>query len=283
MNEFEAIWTTVEAIGPLRVIFEVTVIYLLIYGFIIFCEGTRGAGVLKGLALTVIIAVAATRLGVEVLDLERIEWLLAVVAPGAFIAIIVILQPELRRGLVRLSQAPIFGELVRDEQELVVVVVRACVTLSKTRVGALFAIERDQSLNPWADRGTILDAEVSSEILTTIFYPGTALHDGAVVIQKGRIAAAGCLLPLSENEQLGSWAGTRHRAAVGLTEESDAVTVVVSEETGLISLCVRGEVFRDLDRDELAHKLRSYYTKSDAATQQQEPREEKPGSGGEAK
>ena len=282
MNEFEAIWTAVEAIGPLRVIFEVTVIYLLIYGFIIFCEGTRGAGVLKGLALTVIITVAATRLGVEVLDLERIGFLLAVVTPAAFTAIIVVLQPELRRGLVRLSQAPIFGELVRDEHELVAVVVRACVALSKTRVGALFAIERDQSLNPWVDRGTILDAEVSSEILTTIFYPGTALHDGAVVIQKGRIAAAGCLLPLSENEQLGSWAGTRHRAAVGLTEESDAVTVVVSEETGLISLCVRGEVFRDLDRDELAHKLRSYYTKSDAATQQQEPREEKHSSGGEA-
>ena len=135
--------------------------------------------------------------------------------------------------------------------------------LSKARIGALFAIERDQSLNPWVDRGTILDAEVSSEIINTVFYPGTALHDGAVVIQKGRIAAAGCLLPLSENEQLGSWAGTRHRAAVGLTEESDAVTIVVSEETGGVSICVRGEVYRDLDRDELAERLRSYYTKTE--------------------
>jgi len=279
LNEFETIWTAIEAIGPLRVLIEVSVIYLLIYGFIVFCEGTRGAGVLKGLAMTVIITVAATRLAVGVLDLERIGFLLAVVTPAAFTAIIVILQPELRRGLVRLSQAPIFGELIRDEQELVVVVVRACVTLSKTRVGALFAIERDQSLNPWVDRGTRLDAEVSSEILTTIFYPGTALHDGAVVIQSGRIAAAGCLLPLSENEQLGSWAGTRHRAAVGLTEESDAVTVVVSEETGMISLCVKGEVFRDLDRDELAHKLRSYYTKTDAATEATQVEKTAPGGG----
>ncbi len=280
MNEFETIWTAIEAIGPLRVLIEVSVIYLLIYGFIVFCEGTRGAGVLKGLAMTVIITVAATRLAVGVLDLERIGFLLAVVTPAVFTAIIVILQPELRRGLVRLSQAPIFGELIRDEQELVVVVVRACVTLSKTRVGALFAIERDQSLNPWVDRGTRLDAEVSSEILTTIFYPGTALHDGAVVIQSARIAAAGCLLPLSENEQLGSWAGTRHRAAVGLTEESDAVTVVVSEETGMISLCVKGEVFRDLDRDELADKLRSYYTKTDAATEATQVEKTIPGGGG---
>ena len=143
------------------------------------------------------------------------------------------------------------------------VLVRSCQMLSKAKIGALFAIERDQTLNPWVDRGTILDAEVSSEIINSIFYPGTALHDGAVVIQKGRIAAAGCLLPLSENEQLGSWAGTRHRAAVGLTEESDAVTIVVSEETGSVSICVRGEVFRDLDREELAERLRSYYTKTD--------------------
>lgn len=263
MNEFNAIWTAVEAIGPWRVLFEISVIYLLIYGFIVFCEGTRGAGVLKGLALSVIIAVVGTRLAVTYLNLERIGFLLTVITPAAFTAIIVILQPELRRGLVRLSQAPIFGELVRDEQELVVVLVRSCQMLSKARIGALFAIERDQTLNPWVDRGTILDAEVSSEIINSIFYPGTALHDGAVVIQKGRIAAAGCLLPLSENEQLGSWAGTRHRAAVGLTEESDAVTIVVSEETGSVSICVRGEVFRDLDREELAERLRSYYTKTD--------------------
>ena len=283
MNEFEAIWTAVEAIDPLRVFFEVAVIYLLIYWFIVFFEGTRGAGVLKGLALTVILTVVVTRLVVNYLDLDRIGYLVDLVTPAAFTAIIVILHPELRRGLVRLSQAPIFGELVRDEQELVVVLVRACFSLSKSRVGALFAIERDQSLNPWVDRGTILDAEVSSEILATIFYPGTALHDGAVVIQKGRIAAAGCLLPLSENEQLGSWAGTRHRAAVGLTEESDAVTVVVSEESGMISLCVRGEVHRDLDREQLAHKLRSYYTKTDEAVEEKsELKEEKSTGGGEA-
>jgi|MDSW01.3.fsa_nt_gb diadenylate cyclase len=263
LNEFDMVWTAIEAIGPWRVLFEISVIYLLIYGFIVFCEGTRGAGVLKGLALSVIIAVVGTRLAVNFLNLERIGFLLTVITPAAFTAIIVILQPELRRGLVRLSQAPIFGELVRDEQELVVVLVRACQMLSKSRIGALFAIERDQSLNPWVDRGTILDAEISSEVINTIFYPGTALHDGAVVIQKGRIAAAGCLLPLSENEQLGSWAGTRHRAAVGLTEESDAVTIVVSEETGGISICVKGEVYRNLDKEELAVKLRTYYSKAD--------------------
>jgi diadenylate cyclase len=164
---------------------------------------------------------------------------------------------------VRLAQTPIFGEFMRDEHEVIGEVIKACFKLSKNKVGALIAIEREQPLSAFAERGTRLDAEVRSELITTLFYPGTELHDGAIVIQKGRIAAAGCLFPLSENPELGSWAGTRHRAGVGISEETDCVTVVVSEETGHVSLCARGNVYRDLDREELTRRLKALYAQNE--------------------
>ncbi|MFQ5655276.1 MAG: diadenylate cyclase [Planctomycetota bacterium] len=123
-----------------------------------------------------------------------------------------------------------------------------------------------------AELGIPIDADVRSELITTIFYPGTELHDGALIVQQGRIAAAGSLFPLSENPELGSWAGTRHRAAVGLTEETDAITLVVSEERGEVSLCIRGQVHRNLDRDELERQLRTYYAQKEEGTSL-EPRE----------
>jgi diadenylate cyclase len=248
---------------------EIGLIYLLIYYFIKFCEGTRGAGVLKGLALLVLMAAFIFRSVTSAFGFERLHYLLDFIGPATITALVVILQPELRRGLVRLSQTPIFGEFIKDEHEVIGEVIQACYKLSKNRVGALIAIEREQPLNAYAERGTRLDSEVRSELITTIFYPGTELHDGAIVVQQGRISAAGCLFPLSENPELGSWAGTRHRAAVGITEESDCVTVVVSEESGQVSLCAQGKVFRGLDREELARRLRAYY----AQTEPEEGRE----------
>jgi diadenylate cyclase len=244
---------------------EIGLIYVLIYYFIKFCEGTRGAGVLKGLALLVLMAAVTFRVITEILEMDRLGHLLDIIGPATLTALVVILQPELRRGLVRLSQTPIFGEFIKDEHEVLGEVIKACFRLAKNKVGALIAIEREQSLNAFAERGTRLDSEVRSELITTLFYPGTELHDGAIVVQKGRIAAAGCLFPLSENPELGSWAGTRHRAGVGITEESDCVTVVVSEETGHVSLCIQGKVHRDLDREELTSRLRTLYAQTEDA------------------
>jgi len=242
---------------------EIGLIYLLIYYFIKFCEGTRGAGVLKGLALLVLMAAFIFRSVTTAFGFERLHYLLDFIGPATITALVVILQPELRRGLVRLSQTPIFGEFIKDEHEILGEVIQACYKLSKNKVGALIAIEREQSLNAYAERGTRLDAEVRSELITTLFYPGTELHDGAIVVQQGRISAAGCLFPLSENPELGSWAGTRHRAAVGITEESDCVAVVVSEESGQVSLCVQGQVTRDLNREELTRRLRAFYAQTE--------------------
>lgn len=250
------------------VLFELFAIYLLIYYFIRFCEGTRGAGILKGLAIMALVGIIALLVVVKTLHLERIDFLLRIFAPTSVMAIIIILQPELRRGLVRLSQTPIFGELLKEEHKVIEEILKAVFRMAKNRVGALIAIERDDPLTSYVEKGIPIDAEVHSELLTTIFYPGTDLHDGAVVIRQGRVAAAGCLFPLSENTELGSWAGTRHRAAVGLSEETDAVTVVVSEERGEVSLCARGQIFRRLDRDELLQRLRTYYAQAEETAEE---------------
>lgn len=253
----------------LTFLLEVSIIYLLIYYFIRFCEGTRGAGILKGLAIIILITAIVLLVVVKTLDLERIGYLLTIFTPTSIMALIIILQPELRRGLVRLSQTPIFGEFLKEEDEVIEEVLKSVFRMAKNRVGAIIAIEREDALASYIERGIPVDAEVRSELLTTIFYPGTDLHDGAVVIRQGRIAAAGCLFPLSENPELGSWAGTRHRASVGLSEECDAITVVVSEERGEVSLCVRGQIHRKLDRDELAHELRVYYAQAEEAVDEE--------------
>ncbi|MEM7167031.1 MAG: diadenylate cyclase CdaA [Planctomycetota bacterium] len=267
VGEEPTIWEQILSYLPqfldIRVLLEVVALYILIYYFIRFTEGTRGAGILKGLAVMILIAVLVLLVLVKSFDLSRIEYLLGIFTPTSIMALIIILQPELRRGLVRLSQTPIFGEFLRDEHEVLDEIVRAVFRLAKNRVGAIVAIERDDSLSSYVERGITIDGEVRSELMTTIFYPGTDLHDGAVIVRQGRIAAAGCLFPLSESPELGSWAGTRHRAAVGLSEDSDAITVVVSEERGEVSLCVRGKIHRRLDRDELYRELRVYYAQTE--------------------
>jgi len=244
---------------PILVVLEIFVIYLGVYYFIRFCEGTRGAGILKGLAVILMLTAIAIRIGAEYFGFERIGEIARWITPAAITALIILLQPELRRGLSRLSQSQFFGEFLKEEHEVVGEIIKSAFRMAKNKVGALLAIEREDNLQQYVDRGTPLDAEVRSELLSTIFHPGTELHDGAVVLRRGRIAAAGSLFPLSESPKLGSWAGTRHRAAVGLTEETDAVVVVVSEERGEVSLCVRGEIKRALDREELERELRNYY------------------------
>ncbi len=238
--------------------FEVFLIYIGLYYFIRFCEGTRGAGILKGLALIVTVSYLCLTFGTRKLNLNRLDGALQWLVNAGTIAIIILLQPELRRGLARLSQSQLFRDIVSEEAELIDELLKSVYRLAKNRVGALIALEREDSLQPYIERGTPIDADVRSELLSTIFYPGTDLHDGAVILQRGRLAAAGSLFPLSEDSQLGTWAGTRHRAAVGLTEETDAVVVVVSEERGEVSLCVRGKIYRNLDRDELEAELRKH-------------------------
>ena len=246
---------------------EIFIIYLLLYTFLRFMEGTRGEGILKGIALailTVPVVVAITADQFEVLD--RLLVITKFLGATAIPVLVIIVQPELRRALIRLGQTRIFGMFLKGETEgMVEEVVKAAFRMSRRKIGALVAIEREVGLKNYIERGTATDAVITNELLTTIFFPGSDLHDGAVIIQKERIAAAGCLFPLSDNPNLGNVLGTRHRAAVGITEETDAVVVVVSEETGTVSFAHGGRLKRSLDVQQLRHLLRKYYAQLEEA------------------
>ncbi len=245
----------------LEYLFEIFLIYLVIYTFLRFMEGTRGEGILKGIALVIltvpiVISIVANQFGV----LQRMEVILKFFGAAAIPALVIIVQPELRRALVRLGQTRLFGFIFKGETEGIVdEIVKAVFRMSKQKVGALIAIEREVGLKNFIERGTPIDGVVTSQLLTTLFFPGSELHDGAVIIRNNRVAAAGCLFPLSENPSLAPFVGTRHRAGLGLSEESDAVVIMVSEETGVVSLAHAGELERPLDRDQLRETLLKFY------------------------
>lgn len=242
-----------------RPILEIVFIWLLIYSLIRFFQGTRALQVLMGLVILAIIFNIA-----KVLELNTINWVLTKLFAVGVVAFLIIFQPELRRGLARIGQNTIFGSFLKkggtiDE------VVQACEHLSRSKVGALIAVEREIGLNNYIESGLVLDARVSAELLITLFSPNTPTHDGGVIIQGQRVASSGSLFPLSQNPQLSRALGTRHRAAVGITEESDAVTVVVSEETGSVSVSVYGKLTRDLDSEALRRVLTNLFRSPEKA------------------
>jgi diadenylate cyclase len=237
--------------------FEVLILFSLVFGLLSFLRGTRGEALLKGLGAFLIFSFVGLLGIAKVLELERLEFLIDSIFRTSVIALVIIFQPELRRGLVKIVQLP-FAEVLA-EGRVVEEVVNAVSKLAKLKVGALIALERQQGLKTWIENAVRLDAEVKAELLYIIFFPGSPLHDGAVVIRNGRLAAAGCLFPLTDNPEISKALGTRHRAGLGLTEETDALVIVVSEETGTISLAEGGRLHRDLDRDQLAHLLRRLY------------------------
>ena len=246
---------------------EILVIAAVIYALLLMLRGTRGAGMLRGLGLLIVFAVVFS--GARYLGLMRITWMLERLFAVSAVALVVIFQPELRRMLVRLGQTRWLGFLGKPRSVALGEVMGAVASMSKRKIGALIAIEREVGLRQVIEGGTRLGAEVSSELLCSIFYPNTPLHDGGVVIRSNRVAAAGCLFPLSENPKLQKELGTRHRAALGLTEETDAVTVVVSEETGKISVAVKGDLMYDLSVDELKSLLHNLcYEAMEAAVPQ---------------
>ena len=234
-------------------ILEIGFIWVLIYFMIRFLQGTRAVQVLSGLVLLVIVFNVA-----KILELSTINWVLTKLFAVGVLAFLILFQPELRRGLARIGQNTIFNPFLK-KGGTVDEVAEACQRMSKMKRGALIAIERDAGLKNYIESGIPLDAKISSELLLTIFATNTPTHDGAVVIEGDRIASAGSLFPLSQNSTLPRALGTRHRAAIGLTEETDAVCVVVSEETGAISVSVYGKLTRDLDEEGLRRVLKSLF------------------------
>jgi diadenylate cyclase len=234
---------------------EILIIFVFVYAFLRLMEGTRGAGILKGLATFAGILAMVTIFVTRRFKLENVSWVMSSLAPVILIPLFILFQPEIRRALIRLGENPLFRMFFRPHSGFTNELVKATFNLSRDRIGGLIAVEREVGLTGYVEAGVRLDAEVSAEIIKTIFWPGTPLHDGAIVIRHQRIAAAGCLFPLTDNPQFSAELGTRHRAAIGITEESDAAAIVVSEETGQVSLAVGGTLQRNIDERSLRRAL----------------------------
>jgi len=215
---------------------------------LLFIEGTRTEQLLKGVIVIMVIFVLTQQL-----HLEAINWVMARLFPISVIALLIIFQPELRRGLAQLGQ---FGMYAGDI-EAIEEISKAAESMSEDRIGALIVIERETGLKTYIETGKPVDSKVTEELLVTIFQPKSPLHDGAVIIRRDRILAAGCLLPLSQEMKDFSKAhGTRHKAALGLSEETDAICVIVSEETGTISVSFGGKLTSHLKREGLVKLLK---------------------------
>jgi diadenylate cyclase len=242
-------------IGSLKWIAEVAVLSAIIYVALRFLRETRGSGVIRGLALLLGGSILAFSLLIQVLKLEHLAQAFNAVAQSVVLALVIVFHPEIRRAIVHLGDSPIFGRLFPKESKIVQRVLRSVARMSKERIGALIAVERDVSLQSLAESGITIDAELNSFLIESIFFPKSALHDGAIVVRDDRIVAASCLLPLSQSTEVDKRLGTRHRAALGLAEETDALAIVVSEETGKVSAALGGKLSFDLSLEQLERQM----------------------------
>lgn len=231
---------------------EILILTAMMYFIFRLFKGTRGSAILSGLILLFVILFAITSLS----RLDVLNWLLSKMMLYISLAVVVIFQPEIRRVLARLGRQPWRNSGMSTQMNLVDPIMQAVMILSKRKIGALIAIEREIGTRAIQDTGTKLYSRVSAELLATLFFPHTPLHDGGVIISGDSIHAAGCLFPLSQKEDQ-SKLGTRHRAAIGITEETDAIVVVVSEETGAISIAYNGKIRRGLEEERLRRMLSS--------------------------
>ena len=254
MPQFQAIISTISLLD----IFDMVIVAFVIYKLYVMIKDTRALALLKGLIIMLIATAISKWLGLNV-----IYWLLQKTMTVMLVALPVVFQPELRRALEQLGRGGLFKKSVflnEEEQEVLLDnLAKAVAVLAKNKIGALIVLERETGLNDYIETGIKVDGLVSNEFLINIFIPNTPLHDGAVILRGNRIMAAGCLLPLTEDRSLNKELGTRHRAAIGLAEQTDAVVVVVSEETGIISMARSGRLVRDLDADLLKGKLRPLF------------------------
>jgi len=231
---------------------EIFVISFVFYMLLLVIRGTRTAQIVKGLGVILVVFFLVRKF-----ELESINWFLTKIFAFSVIAFIIIFQNDLRKALAQLGQNRIFGRTFRSKK-WAEEIVKAMVMLAKKRIGGLVVMERNTGLKNYIETGVTIDATISRELLVTIFMTPTPLHDGAVIVRDEMIAAALCILPLSQSPYLAKTIGTRHRAAMGITEETDAISVVVSEETGAISLVVNGNMQRDLDEKSLREQLQKY-------------------------
>ena len=244
---------------------EVLILAVLIYYTSRFLRGTRGWPVVIGFVVVLVVLFAGT----TVLKLQVLRWLLTTFSAFFAVAVIIIFQPELRRLLAELGNLPVFAS-THEQRESIEVIIKTCERLAEVKIGALIAIEQSIHLQEAVESGVPVNCDATPEMLETIFFPNNAIHDGGVIIKGDRIVQAACIFPLTQRPGLNKSLGTRHRAAIGLSEETDAIVVVVSEETGSISHVYRGQLVRGVTPEELRSFLTSVLvqpTESRSATE----------------
>ncbi len=237
-------WETLQQVW--RPVVEILILTVGIYYSFRFVRGTRGAPVVTGFLVVLLALVLVSFL----LRLEVLRYLLGAFSAFFALAVLVIFQPELRRMLAELGNLPIFAT-VHEQRENIEVVIQTAERLADVRIGALIAIEQSIQLQEAVESGILVDCEATPEMLETIFFPNNAIHDGGVIIKGDRIAYAACIFPLTQRQDLNKSLGTRHRAAIGLSEETDAVVVAISEETGAVSYAYKGQLVRAVTLEEL--------------------------------
>ncbi len=240
-------------------IIDILIVAVAIYKIYILIKETRAEQLMKGVLAIFFFSILS-----ELLDLYTVSWILQKAMTAGFVLIIVVFQPELRKMLEYIGTTNIFKKSFVDMQlemikNTVQEVTRATASLSRQKIGALIVFEKRTGLNEVIETGTLLNSDISSELLINIFIPNTPLHDGAVIIREDKIKAAACFLPMSENQSISKELGTRHRAALGISEKSDCLAVIVSEETGTISIAEKGELQRYIDNDTLEEILIDFY------------------------
>ncbi len=240
-------------------VIEILVISFLIYHLMVWVKNTKAWSLFKGVIVILVFVMIAA-----LFDMTTILWIVNNVLSIAVIAVVIVLQPELRRALEQLGQKNIFSNFLvlnntdengRFSDKTLNEIVKACYAMGRVKTGALIVMERNQSLVEYERTGIAVDGIVTSQLLINIFEHNTPLHDGAVIVRGDRITSATCYLPLSDNDNLSKELGTRHRAGVGISEATDALTIIVSEETGRVSVTQNGELYRNIDADELKQKL----------------------------
>ncbi|WP_255298557.1 diadenylate cyclase CdaA [Brevibacillus dissolubilis] len=239
----------------LRYAVDITLVTYLIYKLILLIRGTRAVQLLRG-----ILVIVMTWLVSKYFELKTLHWLMSQAFTFGVLALVIIFQPELRRALEQLGRGKLFSRShSTDDEETVQRVVqdvaKSVTYMAKRRIGALIVLERETGLNDYVETGIQIQGKVTSELLINIFIPNTPLHDGAVIIRKDALLAAGCYLPLSENSSISKELGTRHRAAIGMSEVSDGLSIVVSEETGQVSITYNGDITRNLTEEDLTRIL----------------------------
>ena len=252
------IWNLTHRLGIIDII-DILIVAVIIYELLLLTRHTRGSALLKGLFLLLMIALMSNLLG-----LVSLNWLLTAILQNGAVVLVVLFQPEFRKALERMGRSKVFQKgtkkSLNEERDLIISeIIQTIMDLSKRRVGALIVFEQQTGLQDVVETGTRLNAEISAPLLENIFEPNTPLHDGAVVIRDNEVMAAACILPLAEASGVSRELGTRHRAAVGITENTDAIVLVVSEETGIVSLARDGQLTRPLTVKSLEEILNEIY------------------------